>query len=79
MSCDNHKEFTAAASRTAGGCRGLSNSDLTLAPFIIAHSKCPVQIVSERDLEDWFDGHTEWTKANLGQLIYKAIIEGRWT
>jgi hypothetical protein len=49
--CNDCKEKTPAASRTAGGVCHLADSENTLLPFIIAHSDHNVAIVSEHTIE----------------------------
>lgn len=58
--CDDHKEITDAASWTAGGYCPLGDSDVTLTPFILAHAKCHVRIISEHEEEEYDDTHYRW-------------------
>lgn len=84
--CPTHKERCHAASRTAGGYCHLVDSEATLPPFIIAHAKCPVRIVSEHDEEPYDESFTEWQAGDLGKgginnvagLVAKAQADARW-
>ena len=78
MVCDDHKERTWAASRTAGGCCGLGDSDITLIPFIIAHSECNVRIVSESHDDSYDDTFRDWDAADIEGEIARAQEDGRW-
>ena len=73
MVCDEHKERTDAASRTAGGYCPLGDSDVTLIPFIIQHSYCrgKVRIVSEHDDDSCDESFTDWTRETVDKIYGK--------
>ncbi len=72
--CDDHKEITDAASRSASGPCHLGASNKTLIPFIITHSKCEVRIVNEHEEDAYSEEFKEWTPQNLDDL-YRAFPE----
>ncbi len=78
--CDTHREYTCAASRTAGGYCPLGDSDKTLRPFVIAHAGCAVRILSEHspEAEDGFEGFREWEAEKVDAEIEAAHAAGRW-
>ena len=76
--CDDHKERTDAASRTAGGHCHLANSSTTLLPFIIAHCGCRVRIVHEHEDDSYGDEFREWEEENIEEEIRIAREDGRW-
>jgi hypothetical protein len=73
LACDKHKEYCDGASRTAGGFCHLCDSETTLPPFIIKHQGCDINIISEHafDLDEKYEGYTEWDKGNYIELYNK--------
>ena len=76
--CEDHKENSDAASRTAGGHCHLCDSNITLLPFIIAHSKCRIKIVDEHQTVFDSEEYKEWTKENYIDKIVEAKRDRRW-
>jgi len=76
--CEDHKERTDAASRTAGGYCQLANSPATLVPFIIAHHRCRVRIVFEHEDEAYSEDYRDWTEETVEAEVEKAQNEHRW-
>lgn len=76
--CDDHKEQTAAASRTFGGYCPLVPGEQTLVPFIIAHCGCRVRIISEHHVEPGIEDYREWEAETVAEEIKKADREERW-
>jgi len=72
--CNDCKEKTHAASRTAGGYCHVGDSDKTLLPFIIVHSGHNTEIISEHRDEVYSDEFTHWTEQNVSEL-YKAFTD----
>jgi hypothetical protein len=76
--CEDHKERTNAASRTAGGYCELCDSTKTLVPFIIAHHRCRVRIVFENEDEAYSEDYRDWTEKTVNEEVEKAQNENRW-
>ena len=70
--CDKHMERTDAASRPfmSSGCH-LGDSQHTLLPFIVEHAGCPVRIVSEHENASYDSQFTDWTEANVEEMLLK--------
>lgn len=75
--CDDHKEITDAASRSAGGIGHLDNSDTTLLPFIVIHCDCNVRIINEHEREWYDDEYKEWTEDNCKEMREMSRIKGK--
>ena len=76
--CDDCKEITDAASRTAGGYCNLGASEDTLLPFIITHAHHNIDILSEHNNELHDVTFIRWTEENVKGMIRQAEEDGRW-
>jgi hypothetical protein len=76
--CDDHKERTDAASRSAGGYGALVDSPKTLTAFIIAHCGCKIRIVSEYEDAGYSEDFRDWTSETVSEEITRAQEDDRW-
>ncbi len=69
--CEKCKEKTDAVSSNLSGYQPLIDSDTTLLPFLVAHHRCPIKVISENDDEFNDKEYEEWNKNNLLDMLAK--------
>lgn len=71
MLCDKHFEKSDAVSWSGSGFGHLCDSKITLQPFMVTHTGCPLRIVSEHT-EDYYDErYEEWNAQNVDEMREK--------